>query len=144
MRLIPTINAMRIRLPLIFILLIASAALLSVLLLPAFLAEKNGGPGASPEKPPKAAWISIDFGDGTRRTFECPMEKESYPFPTVLEDIIKDAEIPIQIEKGAVVSRIPADHAGRWRVYRNGAAATGALETLTIASGDRYELRFEK
>ncbi len=136
---------MRVRLPLIFILLITSAALLFFVAVPLFVAKKDEG-SVSPllHQSAKAAWVSIDFGNGTRRAFEGPMENSSYPFSLVLKEIIRDADLPIRIEGEEILSGDGSDRIRRGVVYKNGAPVAGPLRALTIASGDQYELRFEK
>lgn len=91
------------------------------------------------------AWIELDFGAGTKRLFEGVVDREIYPFSSVLKVVAENHNFNLDIRKGKVAS---IDGVGKssgvWKIYKQGALIALPLEVLTIQGGDWYTLRYEK
>ena len=92
------------------------------------------------------AWIEIDFGLGHKRLFEGVVEKEVYPFSSVLRVVSENHNFTVDIRKGAIKSIDGVGKSsGSWKIYnRQGALVSAPLDSLTLKGGDWYTLRYEK
>ena len=93
----------------------------------------------------RAARVTIDFGNGTKRAFE----GESQAGMTILSALRLSGDVgqfkTATNERGAIVAIAGVGNAmgKRWRVYRNGAAVEDLPGHIGVEAGDRIMLRYE-
>lgn len=91
------------------------------------------------------AWIELDFGAGHKRLFEGIVDRETYPFSSVLKVVAENHNFNVDIRKGKIASIDGVGKSsGTWRIYKQGALVLIPLDRLMIQGGDWYTLRYEK
>lgn len=91
------------------------------------------------------ALIELNFGNGKRRAFRGGVDGGVYDLKSSLELIAKEADFTFREKNGQIENLAGVKNApGAWKIYKNGQLHSQPLHQLTVASGDKYVLRFEK
>lgn len=91
------------------------------------------------------ALVELNFGNGQRRAFRGEVDGRVYDLKSSLELIAKEADFIFQEKNGQIENLAGVKNApGIWKIYKNGQPHNQPLHQLTVASGDKYVLRFEK
>lgn len=88
---------------------------------------------------PAAAWIEIDFGNGTKRLFQGTIGSKQYSLSSALESAGREGGFTFRVERGVLDSL--GGVSGKWEIYRNGVLIDDLFSELTIRGGERYSFR---